>query len=238
MAREGRRQVTEASARAGAVPLSSLVNDSAGKASNRVDGPDADRLLVDAARRGDERAFRALFERHYRRVFTVACGVLRNRHDAEDVVQEAFVRIHRHLDAFEGRSSFYTWLYRTVMNLAIDHLRRTRRTRELDYDDGLGVHLADAEGAVVPLAPIPEADPLRTVERRRLREAIDEALDELPPYHRAVIVLRELEGMSYEQIAEVLSIPKGTVMSRLFHARRKMQQRLRAYVEVELTVEE
>jgi len=183
-----------------------------------------DRALVVRAQQGDQRAFRELFERYHKRAYAVAFGVLKNKHDALDVVQEAFVKVHRHLDGFQGSSSFYTWLYRIVMNLAIDQLRRKKTARPVEYDDAI-----DREGALADEHVLPrmlDANPRRTVIRRELMARVEAALATLPDYHRQVIVLREIEGLSYEEMAEVLEVPKGTIMSRLFHARQKLQRAL------------
>ncbi|WP_083457327.1 sigma-70 family RNA polymerase sigma factor [Sandaracinus amylolyticus] len=196
-----------------------------------------DRELVRRAQQGDQRAFRELFDRYHKRAYAVAFGVLKNKHDALDVVQESFVKVHRHLDGFQGSSSFYTWLYRIVMNLAIDQLRRKKTARPVEYDDAI-----DREGALADEHVLPrmlDANPRRTVIRRELMQRVEEALATLPEYHRQVIVLREIEGLSYEEMAEVLEVPKGTIMSRLFHARRKMQVALQDFVEGgDLEVEE
>ena len=96
-----------------------------------------DRQLVERVNAGDRKAFRELYDRHQSRAYAVALGVVKNPSDARDVVQEAFVKVHRHLVKFKGSSSFYTWLYRIVMNLSIDHIRRAKRKRALDYDDGV-----------------------------------------------------------------------------------------------------
>lgn len=196
-----------------------------------------DRALVARAQQGDPRAFRELYERYHKRAYAVAFGVLKNKHDALDVVQESFVKVHRHLDGFQGSSSFYTWLYRIVMNLAIDQLRRKKTARPVEYDDAI-----DREGALADEHVLPrmlEANPRRAVIRRELMARVEAALATLPDYHRQVIVLREIEGLSYEEMAEVLEVPKGTIMSRLFHARRKMQVELQDFVEGgDLEVEE
>ncbi len=198
-----------------------------------------DDALVARARRGDQQAFRALYEHYHRRAFATALGVVKDRQDAMDIVQEAFVRVHRHLDRFEGASAFYTWLYRIVMNLSIDHVRKaSSRVRSVDYDDGIrreGAVVADGAGGLLP--SVGESNPRRAALRREMRERIFAALGDLPEHHRDVIVLRELEHLSYEQIAERLQIPKGTVMSRLFHARRRMQAALAAYLDGSLLVE-
>ena len=177
---------------------------------------DLDRDLVDAARRGDREAFRTLFERYNRRAYALALGVLRQPDDALDVVQDAFIKAHKHLDRFEGSSSFYTWLYRIVMNLAIDQLRKRRRTTELTEE-------AEADGA---LASMLLGNPGRALIDKEIRARIDAALTALSDNHRAVLVMRELEGLSYEEMAAVMDCSKGTIMSRLFHARKNMQKQL------------
>lgn len=199
--------------------------------------PVDDRELVRRAQEGDRDAFRVLFERHHRRAYAVAYGVVKNEQDALDVVQDGFVKVHRHIDSFQGSSSFYTWLYRIIMNLSIDHVRRRRNAKGLEYDDALARSEDQAgDGALLPR--ILDGNPGKTVIRRELMGRIQKALEELPEYHRAVILLREVEGLSYEEMAEVLEVPKGTIMSRLFHARKKMQAELSDYMDGELDLED
>jgi RNA polymerase sigma-70 factor (ECF subfamily) len=185
-----------------------------------------DRALVDAARAGDRGAFRTLFERYQRRAYSLAYGVVRNPDDALDIVQDAFIKAHRYLDKFEGTSSFYTWLYRIVMNLAIDHIRKSRRSKAVDFTDAT-VKEDDSrvgEGDLIPR--IIGGNPGRALMDKEIRARIEDALAELSDNHRAVLVMREMEGLSYEEMAQVMGCSKGTIMSRLFHARRNMQKRL------------
>ena len=186
--------------------------------------PVDDRELVESARKGDREAFRTLFERYHRRAYALAFGVLRNQDDALDVVQDAFIKAHKYLDKFEGNSSFYTWLYRIVMNLAIDHLRKHRRVRPVELDEQ---HLEESSGGDDSLLPkMLGGNPGRALLDKEIRERIDRALAELSDNHRAVLVMRELEGLSYEEMAQVMGCSKGTIMSRLFHALKNMQKRL------------
>jgi RNA polymerase sigma-70 factor (ECF subfamily) len=194
----------------------------------------ADMELVERVRNGDPAAFRTLFDNYHRRAFAVALGVVKNPDDARDVMQEAFIKVHKHIGSFQGTSSFYTWLYRIVMNLAIDHVRRARKV--VEFDDTVRKDDVAGDGATVPRHPL--SNPGKVVARMELSERIGAALAELPEYHRAVIVLREVEGLSYEEMAKVLRVPKGTIMSRLFHARRKMQERLEGYLEGDLEITE
>jgi RNA polymerase sigma-70 factor (ECF subfamily) len=193
--------------------------------------------LVRRVQAGERPAFRELFDRHHKRAFAVAFGVLKHRQDAMDVVQESFVKVHKHIGSFQGTSSFYTWLYRIVMNLAIDQLRRRKTGRNVEYDDAV---LREGEAAIhdAILPRMTDENPRKAVIRRELLARMEAALAELPEYHRQVILLREVEGLSYEEMAEALDVPKGTIMSRLFHARRKMQSALEGYVDGDMDIEE
>jgi RNA polymerase sigma-70 factor (ECF subfamily) len=187
--------------------------------------------LVEQARAGNHDAFRVLYQRYHRRVYALAFGVVQNADDALDVVQDGFIKAHRHLDKFEGNSSFYTWLYRIIMNLSIDHIRKHKRAKHVDFDDAID-HGQD-EGSVGEDALLPRVlgqNPGKSLVRKEIREQIGKALAELSDNHRAVLVMRELEGMSYEEMAQAMQCSKGTIMSRLFHARRNMQKRLLEYM--------
>ena len=184
-----------------------------------------DRELISRAQGGDPSAFRLLVERHQRRAFSIALGLVRDEQDAREVVQEAFLRVHKGLATFEGGSSFFTWLYRIVTNLAIDLVRKPgRRDAELADDHALSDD--DASGDLALVSRIDGSDPLDVVRRREIAGRIHAALEALPPYHRGVILMREVEGMSYEEMAEAMGVSKGTIMSRLFHARQKLQRAL------------
>ena len=206
---------------------------STGDAATAIEDPDLE--LVQRTRNGDHAAFRVLFDKYHQRVFAVAVGVVKNPQDARDIVQEAFVRVHRHLGGFQGASSFYTWLYRITMNLSIDLHRRKKGTRQVDYDDGIARGESELDDADNILPSYSGSDPSRAQSRKELATRIQAALATLPPYHQQVIVLREVDGLSYEEIAKIMKVPKGTIMSRLFHARRKMQAALADYVAGELT---
>jgi RNA polymerase sigma-70 factor (ECF subfamily) len=179
--------------------------------------------LVEAARSGDREAFRTLFERYHRRAYALAFGVVRHQDDALDVVQDAFIKAHKHLDKFEGTSSFYTWLYRIVMNLAIDHLRKHRRVSPVELDEQ---QVPPAGGDDTLLPKLLGGNPGRALLDKEIRARIDAALGELSDNHRAVLIMRELEGLSYEEMARAMDCSKGTIMSRLFHARKNMQRQL------------
>ena len=186
-----------------------------------------DLALVNKARAGDAGAFEALVVRFQRKVYAVALGIVRDPDQAWDVSQEAFVRVHGHLAEFKGESSFSTWVLRITSHLAIDSLRRERKNRRENLEDVREEALA--EGGEGILATPLGLDPGENLLRRELAGRMQAALDGLPEIHRTILVLREVEGLSYEDLAERLGIQKGTVMSRLFHARKKMQAALADY---------
>ena len=192
-------------------------------ASNRLEREnesEQDRRLIVRAQAGDTGAFRLLVERHQRRVFAIALGLVRDEQDAREIAQEAFLRVHKGLAQFHGGSSFFTWLYRIVTNLSIDLMRKpSRREAELHF-------ALEGDEGESPLLPASDADPYDVVRRGQLSLRIQDALEQLPPYHRGVILMREVEGMSYEEMAEAMQVSKGTIMSRLFHARKKLQRAL------------
>jgi RNA polymerase sigma-70 factor (ECF subfamily) len=201
------------------------VNRGEQPASNRLEREhesEQDRRLIMRAQAGEATAFRLLVERHQRRVFAIALGLVRDEQDAREIAQEAFLRVHKGLSQFHGGSSFFTWLYRIVTNLSIDLMRKpSRREAELHF----ALEIDDSESSsLVPQAV--DADPFDVVRRGQLSERIQVALEALPPYHRGVILMREVEGLSYEEMAEAMQVSKGTIMSRLFHARKKLQRAL------------
>jgi RNA polymerase sigma-70 factor (ECF subfamily) len=215
-----------------------LSNASKSEEGSRASSKKGDHDLVQRVQAGDSAAFRALYDKYHRRAFAVAMGVVKNEDDALDAVQNAFVKVHKNIHKFQGSSSFYTWLYRIVMNVSIDHVRRTSRRKTLDFDERALHEESEIAGDGALLPRVTDANPGKAALRRELGSAIQAALAELPEHHRAVIVLREIEGMSYEEMAEALEVPKGTIMSRLFHARKKMQVALAPYLSGEAVSEE
>ncbi len=192
-----------------------------------VERADAD--LVRQAAEGDRDAFRELFERYQRRVLSVVMGMLHDRDAALDVTQETFIKAYRSIDRFKGEASFYTWIYRIAVNLAIDWQRREWRrpmaapTRS-PSGDGPEEDAIDRIGDETP-----GNDPFLATRDRQLRERVREAIEELTPDHKAVILLREVEGLSYDEISRAMQCSIGTVMSRLHYARKKLQKRLKEF---------
>ncbi|WPB78312.1 sigma-70 family RNA polymerase sigma factor [Archangium violaceum] len=192
-----------------------------------------DLTLVKRVRGGDQRAFKLLVERYQRKVYAVALGMLKDKEEAMDVSQEAFVKVYKYLDHFKGDSSFYTWLYRITVNICIDVMRRKGASggETEEFDESVVNDLSEAR--IGALGSRLGTNPQKSALRRELAEKIQEALAAVPEKHRAILLLREIEGMSYEDLSRTLDIPKGTVMSRLFHARAKVQKILSEYLELD-----
>jgi RNA polymerase sigma-70 factor (ECF subfamily) len=176
-----------------------------------------DDALVKAARRGDMRAFEELVARHRDKIFARAFSMMRNEEDAVDLSQEAWVKGWQRLKQFQGESSFATWMTRIVINLCLDQLRRQKRHR-IESIEGLD----EESGGVERQMPVVTVNPTERLERGELREKIDGAMGKLSEEHRTVLVLHEFEEMEYKEIAKTVDCSIGTVMSRLFYARRKM----------------
>jgi len=189
-----------------------------------------DRALIEAAKKGDTRAFRCLVERHQHRAYAIAFAMVRNEQDARDIVQEGFLRVHRSLPNFAGNAIFFTWFYRIITNLCIDLLRKPgRKTMELATLDERADSLVPADCEFPLLQKFENGNPLETLHRAQVLKKIHDALETLSPLHRGAILLREVEGMSYEEMAEAMGVSQGTIMSRLFHARQKLQRALRDF---------
>lgn len=185
---------------------------------------DDERSLVQRAQSGDRDSFRVLVERYQQRAFRLALTVLRDAAGAEDVVQEAFVKAYLSLAEFENKSSFFTWLYRIVMNMAIDARRkRTRRGTELSLDSPSQAADRNEERPLSDVIPDESANPESKAIGAQSLILLQKSLGELSEEHRAVVLMREVDGLSYEEIADSLGVAKGTVMSRLFYARKKLQ---------------
>lgn len=185
-------------------------------------GDDSDSKLVSAVLAGDTSAYRGLVERYQGRVFAVVYGMIRNREDATDLTQETFVRAYQNLKSYRTESSFYTWIYRIANNALIDHTRRMKKRTHEALDEGIATR---DTGGVMSEGHHRDS-PGRNLERKELHGKLLAALETLPEDQRQAIVLREVDGLSYREISEVLGIPEGTVMSRLFYARKKLQTAL------------
>jgi len=176
-----------------------------------------DATLVRAAQRGDMGAFEELVARHRDKIYARAYSMMRNEEEAIDLSQEAWVKGWQRLRQFQGESSFGTWLTRIVINLCLDQLRKQKRHRTDSIEA-----MSEESGGVERQMPIVSVNPTAGLERAELRQRIDRALGQLSYEHRTALVLHEFEEMEYKEIAKTMRCSIGTVMSRLFYARRKM----------------
>src|SRR5271169_4208700 len=177
----------------------------------------SDEQLVEAARQGDMGAFEELVARHRDKIYARAFSMMRNEDEAVDLSQEAWVKSWQRLNQFQGDSSFGTWVTRIVINLCLDQLRKQKRQRSESIEE-----MDQESGGVERQMPVVTVNPTAGLERGELRQRIDRALGQLSHEHRTVLMLHEFEELEYKEIAKVMGCSIGTVMSRLFYARRKM----------------
>ena len=192
----------------------------------KVDEPVSDELtLVQAAKSGDVSAFEELVRRYDRNVFRIAQHITQNREDAEDVVQDAFLKAYSNLAQFQGQSKFYTWLVRIAVNEALMKLRRRRPERTVSLDEEVKTEEDSVPREVADWSPNPE----QQYSQAELREILSKTIQGLPPGFRTVFVLRDVEGLSTEETAEALDLSIPAVKSRLLRARLQLRERLSRY---------
>src|SRR6267154_3672301 len=189
----------------------------------KVGEPASDELkLVHAAKAGDDSAFEELVRRYDRNVFRIAQHITQNREDAEDVVQEAFLKAYTNLQQFQEQSKFYTWLVRIAVNEALMKLRRRRPERMVSLDEDIKTEDDSVPREVADWAPNPE----QNYNQAELKEIVSRTIQGLPPGFRTVFVLRDVEGLSTEETAEALELSIPAVKSRLLRARLQLRERL------------
>jgi RNA polymerase sigma-70 factor (ECF subfamily) len=193
--------------------------------------PEAERELIRRAQAGNEDAFGTLMRSHYEHVYRLVNSMLRDDHSARDVCQEIWLTVWKNLSSFRGDAKFSTWVHPIATRRAIDHLRSRKRwfSRFIPFQTDTGdASAAESGNDRVPAAreATAESDPRQDLESQERKVRFERAIASLPPKHRAVLALREVQGLSYDEIAENLGIARGTVMSRLFHARRLLVQKL------------
>ncbi|MBD3291662.1 MAG: sigma-70 family RNA polymerase sigma factor [Armatimonadia bacterium] len=192
-------------------------------------------MLVERARQGDRAAFGQLVDEYKDKIYNYVARMLNDPYEAEDVTQEAFLRAYRSLPRFRGASSFHTWLYRIASNLAIDVVRKRKRQ---DPTFSLDEPIESDDGEYEREIPDDTGSPEDRTSTRETRVAVRRAIMELPEKLRDVMILYELQGETYEDIADILDVPLGTVKSRLFNARNRLKESLEELVEAgELEVE-
>src|SRR5437588_6436281 len=178
--------------------------------------------LVTAARKGDVEAFGKLVSKYDRNVFRIANHITQNREDAEDVVQDAFLKAYKNLDRFQGNSKFYTWLVRIAVNEALMKLRKRRSDRTVPLDDPIDT----GEDELPREVAVWDENPEEKYSREELGEILEEAVQSLKPAYRTVFVLRDIEELSIEETAEALGLSISAVKSRLLRARLQLREKL------------
>jgi RNA polymerase sigma-70 factor (ECF subfamily) len=178
--------------------------------------------MISRCQRGDQEALKEIFDKYNKKVYRIAYGVVRQREEALDIVQEVFIKLFHSIKNFKGKSHFYTYLYRMVMNTAIDHARKTGKQI---------ISSLDEEGSFQPSDDL-EKGPERILLQKELEERVKLAMDKLPTEQRAALIFRDVEGLSYQEMAEAMGCSIGTVMSRLHYGRKRIQELLKDYVEI------
>lgn len=181
-----------------------------------------DDLLVERAKRGDLAAFEQLVNQYERKVYSLAYRLMGNHEDANDAAQEAFIRVFRMLPDFRGDSSFATWLFRIVSNACLDELRRRKRQPVTSIDSRIEVSDGEVEREIPDAADTPE----QALERVEVQKLVQYGIQSLDEDYRSVLVLRDIQGLSYNEVADVLGLTMGTVKSRLNRARAALKEKL------------
>ena len=176
--------------------------------------------LISRCQQGDHEALKEIFDKYQKKVYRIAYGVVRQREESLDIVQEVFIKLFRSIKNFKGKSNFYTYLYRMAMNTAIDHSRKMGKVHFSSIDDEGAPQLSD-DG---------EKRQDRVLIHKELEEKVKWAMEKLPPEQKAALIFREVEDLSYQEMAEAMGCSIGTVMSRLHYGRKKMQELLRDYL--------
>ncbi len=188
-----------------------------------------ERELIKKSQKGDIESFEKLISSYQKKVFNIAFGMMRNHDDAYDISQEVFIRVFKSIRKFKGQSSFSTWLYRITTNACLDELRRRKNNKNIiSIDQEIQLEEGEVFRQIEDDGPTPEL----AAERNELREIIGEAISQLSDEHKEVIVLRDIQGFSYDDIADIIKCPQGTVKSRINRARRTLKEILKNKMEL------
>ena len=182
-----------------------------------------EKKLIERAYGGDPSAFNRLMAQHEARMYAVALRMCANREDAQDCLQEAMLRVYRAIGSFKGQSTFSTWVYRITMNTCLDELRRKKNRQNTSLDNLVDMGWSPTDGG---------AGPEKQALMREMREKMHGAIRELPDDMRAAVVLRDIQGFSYDEIAQMLEINVGTIKSRISRGREKLREKLKEYSEL------
>ncbi len=181
----------------------------------------SDQSLISLIKNGDKEAFNILVKRYEKKVLNILYLQLGNIPDLEDLAQEVFIKVFKNLNRFRGEAKFSTWIYRITINVAYDYKRKFKEGYSLDEPIG-----EDTEDTFEKVISSEEEDPLSIVEKEDIKKKLHKLIKELPKEYQEVLILREYEGLSYEEISEILRCPIGTVESRLYRARKELKEKL------------
>ena len=185
-------------------------------------------LLLKKARNGDVEAFEKLIEGCQKKVFNIALRMLGNYDDASELSQEVFIKIFKSLGNFKEHSSFYTWVYRITSNACLDEIRKRNNCKVISLDEPVNLNDNDVKPQVEDHRPTPDME----AEKKEMKKIINDAIKSLPEEHRIVIILRDIQGFSYEEISKIVSCPEGTVKSRINRARQSLKEILKVKKEL------
>ncbi len=180
---------------------------------------DSEKTLLERAKSGDIAAFEQLIESYQKKIFNIALRMLGNYDDAGDLTQEVLIRIYKSIKSFKEQSSFSTWIYRITTNVCLDEIRKRKNRKVISLDEEIKLDDGDMKRQIESDEPSPE----ETAETEDLKKIVNEAIANLNEEHRIVIILRDIQGLSYEEIAEALNCPEGTVKSRINRARQALK---------------
>lgn len=189
---------------------------------------DLERQLIEKSQQGDIESFELLIKEYQKLAFNIAYRMLGNTEDAADATQDAMIKVYKSINSFKGNSSFSTWLYRIVTNTCLDELRKRKKDKTLSYDRGIETEEGTLEREIPDTRNIPE----EVAERKEQLQDLVEAINRLPEQHKTVIVLRDIKGFSYEQIAEILDCSQGTIKSRISRARMALKENMQKNTEL------
>jgi RNA polymerase sigma-70 factor (ECF subfamily) len=178
--------------------------------------------MISRCQQGDQAALKEIFDKYHKKVYRVAYGVVRQKEEALDIVQEVFIKLFHSIRNFKGKSQFYTYLYRMAMNTAIDHVRKAGKQLTSSLDE---------EGTFEPPDDL-EKGPERILLQKELEERVGWAMSKLLAEQKAALIFRDVEGLSYQEMAEAMGCSIGTVMSRLHYGRKRLQELLKDYVDL------
>ena len=212
---------------------SSLTPQQREEAAKRAEQDRRDRRLVRRLKEGDERAFQELVQTYQNRIFGLMLRMINNRQEAEDLAQEVFIIVYRAIGSYRGEGRFYTWLYRIASNTCknrLKYLKGRNFHRSIEIEDSAQAQLPSAEGGAVVTFQSQVPGPEATVEGARMEQVIQRELGALDPEHRLLIVLRDIQGLSYQDIIRITGLQEGTLKSRLHRARLALKERLKPYL--------